>query len=76
MHKKASELYNELLEKYFDQYEDLSDAKRKKMDAKYNFANSFLDTYHGYSYWGKMVDATPKGYEKEESVDTTPKCDE
>ena len=35
----ASELYNELLEIYFDEYGNFSGAKRKKMGSKYNPAN-------------------------------------
>ena len=46
----ASKLYNDLLEIYFDEYNDLSDVKRKKMDPKYNPANLILDTYN-YTNW-------------------------
>ena len=49
MHKKASEFYNELLGKYFDEYK-FSDAERKKMDAKYNSVDLLFDT-SDYSYW-------------------------
>ena len=35
----ASELYNELLGMHFDKYNNLSGAKRKETDVKYNPAN-------------------------------------
>ena len=35
----ASDLYNDLLETYFDEYYDLSDKKRSKIDPKYDPAN-------------------------------------
>ena len=35
MHDTAPELFNELLEIYFDEYYYLSDAKTKTMDRKY-----------------------------------------
>ena len=41
----SSGLYNNLLETYFDEYYDLSDAKRSKIDPKYDHANSTLDEY-------------------------------
>ena len=37
------ELYNDLVETEFDEYYDLVDAKRSKIDAKYNPANLKLD---------------------------------
>ena len=46
----ALELYNDLLETEFDEYYDLIDAKRSKIDAKYNPANLKLDEYT-YSVW-------------------------
>ena len=39
VYNTTSELYNELLEIYFDEYGNFSDAKRKKMGSKYNPAN-------------------------------------
>ena len=42
MYDTASELYNELLEIYFDEYNKLSDAKRKNIELKYNPNNLFL----------------------------------
>ena len=42
----SSELYNELLEIYFDQKNDFSDDIRSKMDPKYDATNLTLDPYH------------------------------
>ena len=39
----VSELYNDLLEIYFDQYYDLSDVKRSKIYPEYDPANLTLD---------------------------------
>ena len=36
MYNTASELYNELLETCFNEFYDLLDAKRSKMDTKYD----------------------------------------
>ena len=44
----ASKLYNVLLKTYFDEYYNLSDAKRSKMDPRYDPANLTLDE-HEYS---------------------------
>ena len=41
----ASELYDDLLEFYFDQYMALKEAKTKKLSSKYDPNNSFLETY-------------------------------
>ena len=43
MYHKASELYNDLLAVYFDEYYELTDAKRKKMQPKYDPDHLFLD---------------------------------
>ena len=45
VYNKASEVYNELLEIYFDKYNDFSGAKRKKMDPKCHPAHLILDAY-------------------------------
>ena len=42
MYNTASELYNDLLETYFHEYIDLSNANRSKLDIKYP-ANLTLD---------------------------------
>ena len=60
----ASELCNQLLVIYFDEYNGLSDVKRKKINLKYNPVNLMLDTYD-YKKWYK-----------EESDDSTKKNDE
>ena len=44
------QLYNDLLETYWDKYYDLSDAKRSKIDPKHNSANLTLDEYD-YNEW-------------------------
>ena len=41
----ASELHNELLEIYLDKFIDFSDAKRNKMNLKYDPMNFTLDAY-------------------------------
>ena len=46
VHDTSSELYNELLETYYDEYHYLSHAERKKMDRKYK-------TEYDYSVWSK-----------------------
>ena len=42
MYDKASELHNELLERYFDEYYDLSDAEGNRMQNKYKPKQLFL----------------------------------
>ena len=70
--RAASELYNELLKVYFDEYNDVSDAKRK-MNSKYNPTNLRLDAYD-YEEWfkGESNNSTLKGDEKEELCDVPP----
>ena len=43
MNNTVSELYSDLLETYFHEYYDLSDAKRSKMDPKHDPANLTLN---------------------------------
>ena len=64
MYDKASELYNELLETYFDEYYDLWDAERKKMEIKYKPKTLFLKEY-SYNDWFENEELI----NKEESVD-------
>ena len=52
MYYKASELYSHLPGTYFDEYYDLSDAKRNKMGPKYDLPNLALDELD-YSQWYK-----------------------
>ena len=51
VYNTASELYNDLLEIYFDEYYELSDAKRDKMKCKYDPKKLFLETYN---YWSGL----------------------
>ena len=46
MYKTASELYNDFLGIYFNEYNELSDAKRNKMKDKNKPSNLFLETYN------------------------------
>ena len=59
MSDKASKLYDKLLETYFGEYYDLLDAKRSKMDPKYDPANLTLNRY-GYREWYKKSDDEKK----------------
>ena len=54
MYNIASELYNEFLEIYFDEYNNLKKKKKKKknLNDKYDPTNLILDTYD-YSIWFK-----------------------
>ena len=54
MYDTFSELYNDLLETYFDEYYDLSDAKKNKIGPKYDPANLTLDEYD-YNKWYKKI---------------------
>ena len=54
MNDTASELYEDLLEIYFDEYNDLSDAEKSKVDRKYDPINRTLDEY-GYNKWYKEI---------------------
>ena len=45
MYVASSELYNDLLEIYFDKYYGLSDAKGSKIEPKYDPTNLTLDEY-------------------------------
>ena len=54
VHNTASELYNDLLQTYFGEYCDLLDAKRSKMNAKYDPTNLRIDEYD-YSEWYKEL---------------------
>ena len=52
MNNIASELHNKLLEIYLDKFIDFSDAKRNKMNRKYDPMNLTLDAY-GNEEWLK-----------------------
>ena len=60
MYDNDSELYNEFLKIYFDEYKAPSDAKIRELDNKHEDANLFLERYN-YYLW----------FEKEKSIDTT-----
>ena len=65
VHDKASELYNELLEIYYDEHCYLSHAKRKKMNCKCKPKKFFIKGYD-YSMWSEHEDISSV---KEESLD-------
>ena len=46
MYNAASELCNNLLKTYFDEYYELPDAKRNEMERNYNPIDLFLETYN------------------------------
>ena len=45
VHENTSEIYNEYLEIYFNEYKALLDAQTKKLGKKYDPINLFLETY-------------------------------
>ena len=51
MYDNASELYNEYLGIYFDQYMALPDAEKRKLGNKYDPKNLFLEWYVMISCW-------------------------
>ena len=48
----SSELYNNFLEIWYDEYNELSDAKKRKLVDNYNTENLFFKTYD-YSAWSE-----------------------
>ena len=55
------EVYNEMLGTYFDEFYDLSDAKRSKMDPKEYPTNLILDAYdHSEWYKGDLSSMPPQ----------------
>ena len=64
VYDNASELYNEYLKIYFDEYKALSDTQKRELGNKYDPIDLFLGTYN-YDVW----------FENEESAETTRKCD-
>ena len=50
MYDKSSELYNDLLEAYFDECYLLPDANRNEIESKYESDKLFLKTYN-YDDW-------------------------
>ena len=64
----VSKSYNEMIGVYFDEYQEFSNPKIKKMDPKYEATNLMLNTYD-YKVWfaeKEFDDLTLKGDEKEE----------
>ena len=53
MYATASKLYNDLQRIYFDEYYDLSDSKRSKMDSKYDCPTNLTLQRYNYSEWYK-----------------------
>ena len=45
LYDNTSELHNEYLEIYFDEYNALSDGQKRKLGKKYDSTNLFLETY-------------------------------
>ena len=60
----ASELYNELLGTYSDEYYYLSDVEGKEMNSNYKPKKLFIEGYN-YNDWSENVESS----DKEESVD-------
>ena len=46
MYDTASELYNDFLGIYFDEYSELPDTKRNEMESKYDLNNLFPERYN------------------------------
>ena len=67
----GSEMYNEYLGTYFDQYMALSDNRKSKLGNKYYPVNLFLVDTYNYDNWFKKEESTDK---KEESTDKKGIC--
>ena len=57
MYDTASELFNDLLEAYYDEYFYLLYAERNKMESKYKPKKLFLETYN-YDGWSENEEST------------------
>ena len=55
----SSELYNNFLEIYYDEYNELSDDKRNKMDPQCDPKNLFIEG-HDYSVWLENEESTDR----------------
>ena len=67
----ASDLHNEYLEIYFDEYKAFSDVKKRNVGNKYDLINLFLETYK-YNVWfenKESTDKTSRKSDKDEYVD-------
>ena len=73
MYDKASDLYNDFLAIYFNECNELTDARRNKMEHKYDPAKLFLEKYN-YEVWFENKEFTDKeeSTDKKESVDLPP----
>ena len=71
MYDNASELYNEYLEIYYDQYMALSDAKKKNLGNKYDPKNLFLQGYD-YGVWLEESTDKEKLTDQDELTDIPP----
>lgn len=72
MYHTASESHNELLGIYFDEYCDLSEARRKNMDFKYDPTNLTLSVC-SYENWDKeKPDDSTVTNDKEKFYDSSP----
>ena len=65
MYGKASKIYNEFPGIYFDEYNDLSDAERTKMDPKYNPTTLTLDACDFDELYTKELDYSTKKCDEE-----------
>ena len=71
VYNNGLEPYNEYLDMYFNKYEALSIAEKRKLGNKYVPINLFLKTCH-YNVWfenKKLTDTTSRKSSKNESVD-------
>ena len=70
MFDNASELHNQYLEIYFDEYKALSDIKKRKLSNKYDPINLFLETYNYYVWFGNEESADMTRRNKKISIFT------
>ena len=66
MYDNASEIYNEYLEIYFNEYKPLSDAQKKDLDNKYDPTDLFHETYD-YDIWFENEELADAIQDKKES---------
>ena len=70
VYDNASDLYNNFLAIYFNEYNEILDAKRNKMKHKYEPRKLFLETYNYYVWFENQESSdTKRKSDKEESVD-------
>ena len=66
VYDNASEIYNEYLEIYFNEYKPLSDAQKKDLDNKYDPIDLFHETYD-YDIWFENEELADAIQDKKES---------